>query len=178
MMRKRFFRWELGGFAAVAALGTLLHFVYEWTGGNPIIAAFSAVNESTWEHMKLLFFPMFLFSVVQICFQGQNYPNFLAVRTVSILTGVGLIPVLYYTYTGILGRGVDWVNIAIFYVAELAAFLLDGCLLRRGKLSGRWMQILGLAVLWTLAFAFIWCTWQPVKLPLWQDPVSGAYGIP
>ena len=50
-MQKRLLRWELIGFAFTGAVGTLLHFVYEWTGGNPLIAAFCAVNESTWEHM-------------------------------------------------------------------------------------------------------------------------------
>ena len=64
-MQKRLLRWELIGFAFTGAVGTLLHFVYEWTGGNPLIAAFCAVNESTWEHMKLLFVPFFLFTMVQ-----------------------------------------------------------------------------------------------------------------
>ena len=64
-MQKRLLRWELIGFAFTGAVGTLLHFVYEWTGGDPLIAAFCAVNESTWEHMKLLFVPFFLFTMVQ-----------------------------------------------------------------------------------------------------------------
>ena len=40
------------------ALGTLLHFTFEWSGNNPVVGIFSAVNESTWEHLKILFFPM------------------------------------------------------------------------------------------------------------------------
>ena len=104
-MGKRLFYWELAGALFTAALGTLLHFVYDWSGGWGAAAAFSAVNESTWEHMKLLFFPMFLFSVVQVCCLGRNYPNFLAARGVSTVTGVALIPVLFYTYTGVLGPG-------------------------------------------------------------------------
>ena len=96
-MGKRLFYWELAGALFTAAMGTLLHFVYDWSGGWGAAAAFSAVNESTWEHMKLLFFPMFLFSVVQVCCLGRNYPNFLAARGVSTVTGVALIPVLFYT---------------------------------------------------------------------------------
>ena len=94
-MGKRLFYWELAGALFTAAMGTLLHFVYDWSGGWGAAAAFSAVNESTWEHMKLLFFPMFLFSVVQVCCLGRNYPNFLAARGVSTVTGVALIPVLF-----------------------------------------------------------------------------------
>ena len=176
-MRKQLFFWELAGFLVTGALGVLLHFVYEWSGGSQVAAAFSAVNESTWEHMKLLFFPLFLFSVVQVCAMGRNYPNFLAVRAVSILTGLVLIPVLFYTYTGVLGRSVDWVNIALFFLAALGAFLLDFRLLRRGRISAPWQQILGLAVLWALAFCFVWCTFHPVELALWRDPVTGGYGV-
>lgn len=177
MTRKLFF-WELGGFLFVGVLGTLLHFVYEWSGGSALAAWFSAVNESTWEHMKLLFAPVFLFSLVQICLMGRNYPNLPAVRALSALTGVALIPVLFYTYTGVLGRNINWVDIAIFFLADLGAFALDFWLLRRGRLSSRWAQLLGLAVLWGLAFCFVWCTFRPVRLPLWQDPVTGIYGIP
>ena len=57
-MRKRRFLWALAGFLFTGALGSLLHFTYEWSGGL-LTAAFSADNESTWEHMKLLFVPLF-----------------------------------------------------------------------------------------------------------------------
>jgi len=178
MMRRRLFFWELGGFVFTGALGVLLHFVYEWSGGSVPAGAFSAVNESTWEHMKLLFVPLFLFSVVQVCLMGKNYPDLPAVRAVSALTGLALIPVLFYTYTGVLGRSAAWANIALFFLADLAAFVLDFRLLRRGRLSAGWQQVLGLAVLWGLAFCFVWCTFHPVRLPLWRDPVTGVYGIP
>ena len=87
-MERRLFFWELGGFLFTGALGTLLHFVYEWSGGSMLAGAFSAVNESTWEHMKMLFVPIFLCSVVQVCLTGRNYPDLPAVRAVSALTGL------------------------------------------------------------------------------------------
>ncbi len=176
-MKRRLFFWEAGGFLFTGALGTLLHFVYEWSGGGTAAAVISAVNESTWEHMKLLFVPLFLFSVAQVCLLGRNYPNFLAVRAVSALAGLALIPILFYTYTGALGRNYDWVNIAIFFVADLGAFALDFWLLRRGRCSAGWQQLLGLGALWGLLFCFVWCTFRPVRLPLWQDPVTGSYGM-
>lgn len=176
-MRKRLFFWELGGFAFTALAGTLLHFVYEWSGNSILTAAFSAVNESTWEHMKLLFFPVFLFSVVQVCALGKTYPNLLAVRAVSTLAGLALIPMLFYTYTGVLGFHVMWADIAVFFLADLGAFVLDLRLLRRGRFSQPWQQMLGLALLWALAFCFVWCTFRPVRLALWRDPVTGRFGV-
>ena len=177
-MGKRLLCWELAGALFTAVLGTLLHFVYGWSGGWSVAAAFSAVNESTWEHMKLLFFPMFLFSVVQLCSLGGAYPNFLAVRGVSTLVGTVLIPVLFYTYTGVLGRDVMWLDVTIFFLAALGAFLLDWRLLRRGRWSSGWQQVLGLLVLWGLAFLFVYFTFHPPGLGLWQDPVTGGFGVP
>ena len=177
-MRRQLLWWELAGFLFTAAAGSLLHFVYEWSGGSALAAAFSAVNESTWEHMKLLFFPMLLFSVVQVIALGRQYPNFLAVRAVSTLAGLLLIPVLFYTYTGILGEDVPWVDVTIFMLSALAAFALDWRLLRRGRWDRGWQQVLGLLVLWGLAFLFVYLTFHPPGFGLWQDPVTGGYGIP
>ena len=176
-MRRRLFLWEAAGFFFGAAAGTLLHFLYDWSGGSTLAAVISGVNESTWEHMKLFFVPVFLFTVVQVCILGQSYSNILAVRTVSTLVGLALIPILFYTYTGILGYSVSWVNIAIFYLSALTAFALDFRLLRSGKLSAPWQQLAGLAALWALAFAFVWCTFQPPRLGLWRDPVTGSFGV-
>ena len=134
-MRKRLFYWELAGFLFTAALGTLLHFVYDWSGGSTLAAAFSAVNESTWEHMKLLFFPALVFSVVQVWALGRTYPDLLEVRAISVLAGLALIPTLFYTYTGVLGFHVMWADIAVFFLAALGMCALEFRLLGRRRIQ-------------------------------------------
>jgi len=177
-MKRRRVAWGAAGFLWTAAAGTLLHFVYEWSGGSLAVAAFSGVNESVWEHMKLLVMPVFLFTVVQVWAQGDVLPNLPAVRAVSLLAGTLAIPTLYYTYTGALGFRVIWVDISIFYLAAALVFWLDSRLLRTGRPAAVWAQVLGIVVLWAVVFAFVWCTFRPVRLPLWQDPATGGYGIP
>ena len=51
-------------FLVISIVGTLLHFVYEWSNHNNIISLFAAVNESTWEHIKIALTPYFLYSLV------------------------------------------------------------------------------------------------------------------
>ena len=83
---------------------------------------------------------------------------------------------LFYTYTGVLGRHLLWADIAVFYLSVLGAFaLISG--LQRGA-SPLWQQILGLLALWGLAFLFVFCTFHPPELGLWQDPVTLGYGLP
>lgn len=157
-MQKRLLRWELIGFAFTGAVGTLLHFVYEWTGGNPLIAAFCAVNESTWEHMKLLFVPFFLFTMVQFIVFAEPLRSFFAAKAASILLGLLAIPVLFYSLGGMFGKTPDWVNIAIFFLADALLYLMSFRLLTRGALRGGAWQLAGFLLLWALAFAFVFFT--------------------
>ena len=117
-MKRELRRWEIVGFIATGLFGTLLHFVYEWTGGNRVIAVFSAVNESTWEPMKLLFIPFLVFTVVEFIVFSEAFRNFFAVKAASILLGLVSIPALFYTLTGMFGKLPDWVNITIFFLAD------------------------------------------------------------
>ena len=107
-MKQRSILWQAAGFAVTTLGGTLLHFLYDWTGGNILVAPFSGVNESTWEHMKLLFWPLFLFALIQrLFFKGQG--NYWCVKLAEILLGLMLIPVMFYTYNGVFGQSADWI---------------------------------------------------------------------
>ena len=177
-MKKQLLGWGTAEFLVISALGPLLHMTYEWSGQQRWTAFFSAVNESTWEHMKLLFVPVFLLTLLEVLTVGREWQNFLAVRTASLLAGLLTIPVLFYTYTGILGKSVMWVDIAIFFIAALVTVWLHGRWLSEGRLSVRWQQTAGLLLLFLLAFAFLSWTFEPPQLGLWQDPTTGGYGLP
>lgn len=175
-MKRKLRRWEIVGFAVTGLLGTLLHFVYDWTGEMRVAAAFSAVNESTWEHMKLLFVPFLVFTVVEFIVFSEAFRNFFAVKAVGVLSGLATIPVLFYTLTGMFGSLPGWANIMIFFLADALAYLVSYRLMTAGRLRGGAMQLAGFALLWLL-FAFVWCTYRPPHLPLFLDPVSGGYGL-
>lgn len=176
-MGKRLIGWGAAGFALTFLLGAALHYTYDWSGGSRLVGAFSAVNESVWEHMKLLYVPLFAFTVVQFCAQGRDRPGFLAARAISALAGLLAIPALYYTYTGALGRDLPWADVTIFALAVALTFLLDGRLQRRNEFTRPWQQAVGLVILWGLLLAFVLFTFRPPQFPIWQDPVTLQYGI-
>ena len=124
--------WQLVGFAITSLGGTLLHFLYDWLGKSMWIAPFSGVNESTWEHMKLLFWPMFIFAIVQSIYT-KNKECFWHVKLRGIVLGLSLIPVLFYTYNGVVGISPDWINIAIFFISAAIAYIYETKLFRSNK---------------------------------------------
>ena len=135
-MKRELRRWEAAGFLFTGALGTLLHFVYDWSGRSRVAAAFSAVNESTWEHMKLLFIPFLLFAAAEFIVFSEPLRNFFAVKAAAILLGLAAIPALFYTLTGMFGRLPDWMNIAIFFLADALAYFAGCRMLMAGRLRG------------------------------------------
>ena len=173
-MKRSVWLWGLFGFATVSLSGTLLHFLYEWLGEAKWIAPFSGVNESTWEHMKLLFFPAFLFAVIQSLF-FRDYESFWCVKLRGILIGLISIPVLFYTYNGVIGRSPDWVNISIFFISLALAFIYESKRLSRGDASCRSKNI-PLAILLLIAAAFVLFTFIPPPLDVFKDPLTGKYG--
>ena len=175
-MKRSISLWQFLGFGVTALGGTLLHFLYEWLGKSPWIAPFSGVNESTWEHMKLLFWPMLAFAAAQSLFFGER-KSFWCVKLRGILLGLLLIPVLFYTYNGAIGKSPDWINIAIFFVSTALAFLHLSHLLIRPPAAAL-SPVLPLTALALLALAFVLFTFLPPPLALFRDPLTGAFGIP
>ncbi len=174
-MKRSIGLWELWGFAVTSLGGTLLHFLYDWLGGAIWIAPFSGVNESTWEHMKLLFWPMFLFSVIQSFF-FRDQKEFWCVKLRGILWGLILIPVLFYTYNGVIGKSPDWLNIAIFFVCAAISYLYEAKTFRKENTPCRSSRTT-LAVLCAIALSFVIFTFATPEIGIFKDPLTGTYGI-
>lgn len=161
--------WQMVGFIFTGVFGSLLHFLYDWTGQNPVVGAFSAVNESVWEHMKLLFFPMLVFSFIEYRFIGKEYSNFWCTKAIGTVVGLALIPTLYYTYTGSLGIQIDLINIAIFFIAAAAVFWLETKLLQKGIPHCRFPAVALGALVFT-GLVFVMLTYFPPALPIFLPP--------
>lgn len=156
------------GILFVSILGTIQHFVYEISGHNFVVGLFAPVNESTWEHMKLLFFPMLLFSFYGRIYLTEKYPYINSSMAFGILLGTLLIPVLFYTYSGILGFNIAVIDISIFYISVIAAFYVAYL----GTISGRMEKYKSLLNTFLLLFtaAFILFTVFPPSIGLFASP--------
>ena len=174
-MKKEYFLWSLAGFAFTSALGTFLHFLYDLSGKKLWASIISGVNESTWEHMKLLFFPMLFFALSEYLFFGSRR-DFWQIQLKSILLGQMLIPVLFYTYNGVVGKSPDWVNISIFFIAAFFSYRYQAKHLQK-EASDLPSPLLPVAILLVLALLFGIFTFVPPEIGLFRDPISGSYGI-
>ena len=172
-MKKNLLLWQFGGLTFATALGTILHFLYDWTGAT-LVTPISAVNESTWEHMKILFFPMFIFAYFQSFF-FKDYKGFWWVKLIGTLVGVCAIPILFYTFSGAFGESPDWLNITFFFLAAGLGYFVEGLLFKKDfSLS---LPVIPVLLLLASALLFAVLSYSPPLLPIFRDPLTGGYGL-
>lgn len=174
-MKRSFSLSQFVGFAVTSMGGTLLHYLYDFSNQSVWAAPFSGVNESTWEHMKLLFFPLFGFALIQRFFFRESN-SFWCLKLRGTLLGLTLIPILFYTYNGAIGKSPDWFNIAIFFLSAAIVYIWETRAYFRDTIyckSSAWTFIL----LCSISALFVLFTFYPPELPLFQDPITKGYGI-
>lgn len=115
------------GFIFTSVVGCLAHFFYDWSGQNVIVGLFTPINESTWEHLKLLFFPALLWSLLIYKLLKQKFPKILCNLFIGILAGTFAIPIIFYLYTGILGFNILLLDIGTFILSVAITFLTAYC---------------------------------------------------
>ena len=167
--------WQIITAIICIILGILLHFTYEWSGENTIIGLFSAVNESTWEHLKLLFFPMGLMAIIGSFIIKRKTYNYWFAQALGIVSAMLFTVVAFYTYTGIIGTNFAIVNIAIFIVAVCIGSYIS----YKVMISPRIYDAEGVSIFYLiiLLFIFILYTFSPPEIQFFKDPIDSSFGI-
>ena len=158
-------------FSAIFAivLGTIFHFTYTWSKNNLLVGLFSAVNESTWEHLKLLFFPMLITTIIGYFIFKDIFPSFLCSKTFGIITAISFIVIFFYTYTGIIGTNYASLNILTFIssviIGEYVAYILTINNFTFNKIFCTFILII-------LTISFFVFTFNPPKINLFKVPID------
>jgi len=152
----------------VSVLGTFLHFAYALSGNNILVGLFTPVNESIWEHTKLIYFPMLLYAFYLNKKVKDEYPRVYPAMIAGALLGVLLIIILFYTYSGIIGFNVAFLDISIFYISVIASFyiayrFLLSCEIDKWNVPLKILNILMIGL-------FILFTFCPPNIPLFINP--------
>lgn len=166
---------QLLGFIFISVLGIISHFLYEWSNHNKYFAIFFAVNESTWEHIKIAVGPSLLWILIEIIFNYSN-PNFLFAKVISLLTIILLIPLLHYLYLLILKKHNFIFSIFNFLFSIGLGQYLSYLILKYGNTSNI-TNYLSLLIIVIIAICYLTLTCTPLRNILFKDPITNKYGI-
>lgn len=176
-MKNKLFSLEVIGFIFVSAFGTLSHFLFEFFNENTIIALFCPVNESVWEHLKLLFFPYLVWTGIEYFIIKRKADNYFSSKIKGVLIGMVFILAFFYSYTGITGTESTFIDILSFFIGTAISFIISYEFMRNGRNGTRLVEIISICIFAVAAGLFALFTFYPPLIPLFEDPETLTFGI-
>ena len=156
-------------------LGSLAHFLYDFSHQNKILGLFTAVNESTWEHVKIAITPTLIWSFIDGYIYGAN-PNYFAAKLASLLILTFFIPLVFYSYTRSTKKPILPIDIITFLVAIILAQFIFLIVVNQPAVP-YWVTYLSAIGCFTFLGAYMTLTLMPIKEIPFKDPVTGQYGF-
>lgn len=154
------------GVTLTTALGSLFHFIYEWSGNNYIAGLFFATNESVWEHIKLALLPMMLiFLIGRFAVKGAN--NFAVAAFLAMLSVIVFIPLAFFSYTSVIDKSVFVMDITIF----ILSIILGYCIAYRVFATAQrpFLNALALVGIAAIAVCFFTFTYNPPDFIIFKE---------
>lgn len=167
--------WLVIGFFSLTILGSLLHFTYEWSHRSPIVGMFSAVNESVWEHLKLGFWALCVYSSVEYWFFRGAVNNYFIAKACGILVLQLFILLFHYTFTFIAGRHLVILDIALYVCASALCQRITHRIITADRTHSA-LNVLGALLIILHAIILVIFTFMPPRLPLFMDNNTGRFG--
>ena len=165
--KKSILQFEIISTIFIMISGVILHFAYEWSGNNLLVGILTPINESVWEHLKLLFLPMVVTLIAGYFYEGKNYENYICGKALGFFYSMIFIIITFYTYAGIIGTNIHFINIALFFVAVI----LGQYILYKNIISNKFCNPkIAITFLVIVAALFIYFTFNPPNIGLFKVP--------
>lgn len=168
--------WRFAGIVTITILGFLLHYLFSLTGGSKVIGLFVPVNESVWEHLKLGYWSVLLFSFVEYFQIKDRVNNYYFARIIGILSLEITIIAIFYVYTFIAGKDIFVIDIFSYIAGVVICQYLTYTFFRLKPFT-RLVNRIALAAVIVIGILFGITSYYPPHIALFKDDNSETYGI-
>ena len=164
------------GIVIIFILGSLFHFVYDFTGKLFVFGLLFPVNESIFEHIKIAVLPIILWWSLWYMLKKNelNVGLWFSCALISALISALLVPMFYYFYTEVFGLEIILVDILILLIAICISQSIAFHYYNYGK--GISFKASICLILSLLLFIATLSVFTP-KTPFFKDPQTSSYGI-
>lgn len=173
-------RYLLSGIPFVIFLGTLTHFIFDWSGNIVFVGLFVPINESVWEHLKMSFWPTLVWFLLVFLFfriKSELSASRLLMAAAAALFVCSLIIVtFFYTMEGAFGIESLLVDASIFFLGIIVGQFAAVHVYRYAEPKRFWLYVAAFSILLFMALLIFFTFWQP-RLPLFLDKPTGTYGL-
>lgn len=151
------------------------HFIYT-IFPNFLTSIFFPVNESIWEHIKMMVSSIFIWQIVEYFLLNKyniKFNNFSYSAFIMCLISIPIFLIIYFPVYLCAGNNfilnIMCLFITIYFVNVIGYFILNKSQIKLDKVG-----IIGMLILFIV---FVFFTYFPPKCKIFEDPVSNSYGI-
>lgn len=164
------------GIIGITLIGALLHFVYEWSHHNKLVAIFAAVNESTWEHIKIAMTPTFIWAIILGFHYGWN-DRLLVGLALCLSVIIMMIPALFYLYTAFTKKSILIVDIICFCITIFCSELVFFHFINYYSTFPAFCIVASIILLIIEIIIYLSFTFFPPSNLFFKDPITKRYSL-
>lgn len=153
-------------------LSSIFHFIYNIFPNN-ITALLFPVNESIWEHFKLLYTTGIIFSILNIFITKEKNNFFLNTLLRSLLLVI-ILSIIYLPIYYLFGENLIVTLIILFITILITEYILSKI---NNKKHYKTLNLISAIVLIIIYITFMYLTYNPLYNSLFLDPQSKTYGL-
>ena len=160
-------------FLFISIFGTVLHFTYDLSNKNIVVGIFSSVNESIWEHIKLLLTPIFVMNFINYIL--GNTSNYFLILFIELILSIILVILFYKIKILIFKDKKDYINVISFYITVFIVVITKFYLEK--NITSNNIHLLFKIPCLIIYIMYLSFTIFPPRRKLFLDPITKTYGI-
>lgn len=152
------------------------HFLYNWLP-NSLFSIFFPVNESIWEHMKLIYtsFAFYgIFDYLLLKKNNINFNNFLIQLFLIPIMAIVIYLIIFIPIYNNIGENMI-VSISLLAVVIMIEQILSYFILQYKEI--KYQNIVGIIGIILIYIIFGYLTYKPIENYIFYDSVKDKYGI-
>lgn len=160
--------YTLIGILVLFVVGSLFHFLYSLTGECFIVGLFVPINESIFEHTKMVVLPIFIWWSIFYLFRKKDLfvNTWFTSALIAMISAIIAIPMLFYFYSQAFGIESLVIDILILLISLAIGQILGLHYYRHGKgIEYHFAIVLMIVII--ILFAFF--TINPPAFPIFNS---------
>lgn len=152
-----------------------LHFLYEIMP-NSLFSIFLPVNESIWEHMKIIYTSYLLYGIIDYFWLKKNnsFNNFLLQLFIVPLIGFVLYLIIFIPIYNIIGENMIFSILLLFFIIVVEQLISYYIL---NKENFKYQNVIGIIGIVFIYILFGYLTYKPIENYIFFDKQDSKYGI-
>lgn len=153
----------------------LLHYLYELLPCF-VVSIFAPVNESIFEHMKIIFSSILLSGVIQkiiVIKKKLNYKNICISNVISAFLSIFIFLILFLPIYNAIGENLP-ITLILLFITIVISQIITIYIINKKDMHLENISIILVIIIYTIFTIF---TYFPLENSLFLDPITLTYGI-